>query len=91
MKVPVRKCVGCGTCRPKSKMIRVGASDGWRVTRAEVKMRGRGAYVCPTEECLRKAIDNRALERALGEKVPPGVREQVERLIRESKRDWQTP
>jgi predicted RNA-binding protein YlxR (DUF448 family) len=79
----VRKCTGCGARRPKSEMVRVGG-DGWTVTRAEVKLSGRGAYVCPKAECIEKARGRCGIERTLGSKVPPQVYEKIEQLSKES-------
>lgn len=91
MKTPIRSCAGCGNRRPKSEMIRFGSRDGWRVTRGKVKLPGRGAYVCCEEGCLNRAEKRRALDRALGAKVPAAVLEQARRLIRESNEYWRTP
>ena len=37
------------------------------------KKPGRGAYVCPSRECLAKARKSRALERAFSTQIPPEV------------------
>ena len=47
------------------------------------KKPGRGAYVCPQPECLKKARKSRALERAFSTSVPPAVYEQLEEQMRE--------
>jgi predicted RNA-binding protein YlxR (DUF448 family) len=47
------------------------------------KMNGRGAYVCPDAECLRKAVKSRALDRALETTLTP---EAMERLAAEVER-----
>jgi hypothetical protein len=47
------------------------------------KKPGRGAYVCPQAECLRKARKSRALERAFSAAIPPEVYEQLEEQMRE--------
>ena len=44
------------------------------------KMNGRGAYVCPDPECLRKAQRAKALERSLEVPIPDEV---YERLVKE--------
>ncbi len=43
------------------------------------KKSGRGAYVCPDPECLRKARKSRALERMLETAIPDQVYEALER------------
>ena len=42
------------------------------------KKPGRGAYVCPDPECLKKARKSRALERAFSAALPPEVYEALE-------------
>ena len=37
------------------------------------KMNGRGAYLCPNPECLKKAIRSKALERSLEVEIPEDV------------------
>ena len=64
-KIPLRMCVGCREMRPKRELVRVVCSkDGQISVDLTGKAAGRGAYVCPTEECLKKAVKTRALERA---------------------------
>ena len=69
---PERTCVGCRTARPKPELARiVRRPDGSIVADPTGKMEGRGAYVCPTPECVEKAVRRRALERGLRAPVPP--------------------
>ena len=79
----MRRCAACGARRPKSDLIRVGA-EGWTVTRAQVKLSGRGAYECPEADCIENARGRGGLERALSVKVPPQVYEKMEQLSKES-------
>ena len=37
------------------------------------KMNGRGAYLCPNPECLKKAIRSKALDRSLEVEIPEEV------------------
>ena len=41
------------------------------------KANGRGAYVCADEQCLKKAVKSKALERALESPVSPETFEQL--------------
>ena len=41
------------------------------------KAPGRGAYVCPQAECLRRAIKSRALERGLDCQIPQEIYDQL--------------
>lgn len=73
-KVPMRTCVGCRAVRPKKEMIRVVRDpQGELHVDATGKRSGRGAYICPSPECLREAVKGRRLERALERPVPAEV------------------
>ena len=64
-KQPLRKCTGCGQSKDKREMIRVVKnSDGEVGLDFTGKKPGRGAYVCPTLECLEKAEKTKGLERS---------------------------
>ena len=43
------------------------------------KASGRGAYVCPNPECLKKARKSRALERCLEVAIPEEVYDRMEK------------
>ncbi len=75
-KVPQRQCVGCRTQRPKRELVRVVRSPEGEVSiDTRGKKPGRGAYVCPDAQCLKKAVKSRALGRALGVEIPPEIYE----------------
>lgn len=65
-RVPQRTCVGCRTVRGKNELIRVVRRPTGEV---EVdftgKLSGRGAYLCPSVECLTAAVKAKRLDRAL--------------------------
>ena len=64
--IPQRQCVGCREKKPKPELIRVvRAPDGGISLDARGKAAGRGAYLCPDPECLKKAIRSKALDRSL--------------------------
>ncbi len=70
-KIPMRQCLGCREMRPKRELIRVVRSpEGNVALDFKGKMPGRGAYVCPSAECLKKATKSKALERALNAEIP---------------------
>ncbi len=53
---PTRMCAGCMTRRPKTELLRIVRSkDGKAIIDVTGKADGRGAYVCPDEQCIRKA------------------------------------
>lgn len=78
--VPLRMCVACRTPRPKSELVRVvRRPDGQIELDPTGKLAGRGAYVCPQEECMARAVGKQALRRALGESLPAEVAKQLAR------------
>ena len=46
------------------------------------KKPGRGAYLCPDPECLKRARKSRALERAFSQALPPEVYEGLEEQMK---------
>lgn len=73
-KVPQRMCVGCREMRPKRELLRVVKStEGALALDRTGRMPGRGAYICPREECLRRAVKTRQLERALEARMEDAV------------------
>ncbi len=82
-KIPLRQCVGCREHKPKAELIRVVRSPEGEVSLDfKGKKPGRGAYVCPDPNCLKKARKSRALERAFSAPLPDevwaGLEEQME-------------
>jgi predicted RNA-binding protein YlxR (DUF448 family) len=78
--VPMRKCVGCGRSRPKSELVRIVSHEGGIELDPEAKSEGRGAYVCPGEECVREAEKNRGFQRSFKMKID---NETIERIVKE--------
>ena len=79
-KVPVRRCVGCQEMKGKKEMIRViRTKEGQFLLDATGKKNGRGAYICSSEECLKKAVLNKGLERSFKQSIPAEVYEALEK------------
>ena len=73
-KIPQRQCMGCRERKAKRDMIRVvRGTDGTVSLDFGGKANGRGAYICPDPECLKKAQKSRALERSLEAPIPEAV------------------
>lgn len=73
-KIPMRQCLGCREMKPKRELIRIVRSPEGAVTLDfKGKAPGRGAYICPDETCLKKAIKSRAIDRAFGVTIPQEV------------------
>lgn len=79
-KIPQRQCMGCRERKAKRELIRVVRTPEGTV-RLDFggKMNGRGAYLCPNPECLKKAIRAKALERSLEVSIPEEVVAQLEK------------
>ena len=78
-KIPQRQCVGCREMKEKRELIRVVRSPEGEVSLDfKGKKPGRGAYLCPDPECLKKARKSRALERAFSQTLPTEVYEGLE-------------
>lgn len=79
-KLPMRKCVGCQEMKSKKEMIRViRTSEGEFLLDATGKKNGRGAYICPSKNCLEKAVKNKGLERSFKQSIPREVYEALEK------------
>ncbi len=70
-KIPMRQCLGCREMKPKRELVRVVRSpEGVLSLDLRGKASGRGAYVCRSAECLKKAVRSKAIERSLQAPVP---------------------
>ena len=78
-KIPQRQCVGCREMKDKRVLLRsVRTPEGEILLDSTGKKSGRGAYVCPDPECLKKACRSKALERAFDTAIPPEVYDALE-------------
>ena len=75
---PIRTCVGCRRRLPASSLVRCAVVDGQ--VRLGRTLPGRGAWLCPTPECVAAAVRRGGLARALGlsrHQVDDSTREQL--------------
>ena len=80
-KIPQRQCMGCRERKEKRQLIRiVRGTDGNVSVDFGGKLHGRGAYICPDPECLKKVQRSKALERSLETAIPEEV---YQRLCKE--------
>lgn len=78
-KIPMRMCTGCREMKPKRELMRVVKTPSGEIKPdATGKLNGRGAYICQSSECFKKARKSGALQRAFGENVPDSVYEAIE-------------
>ena len=86
-KIPLRHCLGCNESKPKKELVRVVRSPEGEISLDLVgKKPGRGAYLCPSAQCLAKARKAKRLEHALNTQIPPEVYESIEREIEGAER-----
>lgn len=80
-KIPQRQCVGCREKKDKTALLRiVRCADGGAIELDRTgKKAGRGAYICPSAACLKKA--KRHLSSALDCLIPDEVYEKLEKEI----------
>ena len=63
---PERTCCACGAKKPQANLRRVASSSGSAPTLdPSGKAPGRGAYLCFDVACIERALQRKALERAL--------------------------
>ena len=85
-RIPMRQCLGCREMKPKPELLRVVRSPEGEVSLdPRGKKPGRGAYVCRSADCLRRAVKSRALARALQVEIPDEVMERLAGAIEAEK------
>lgn len=83
-KIPLRQCIGCGEMKSKKEMIRViKTAEDQILLDATGRKNGRGAYLCPSMECFKKAMKGRGLERSFKMAIPREVYETLEKEMEE--------
>ena len=83
-KIPLRQCIGCGEMKSKKEMSRViKTAEGEILLDATGRKNGRGAYLCPSMECFKKAVKGRGLERSFKMAIPREVYETLEKEMEE--------
>ncbi len=78
-KIPLRKCIGCGEMKEKRELIRIVRSPEGEISLDRVGRKpGRGAYLCPSLDCLRAARKAHRLERTFSCAVPAEIYDRLE-------------
>jgi predicted RNA-binding protein YlxR (DUF448 family)/ribosomal protein L30E len=84
---PERTCIGCRGLFEKDAVVRIVAGPTGIVIDYREKLPGRAAYVCPTAECVTKALSKENMSRALHSRVrapePKEFINQLAALMRE--------
>ena len=63
-RVPERMCIACGQMKPKKDLLRIVQDENGISFDPGGRKNGRGAYLCPSEECLEAAFKKKALDRS---------------------------
>ena len=81
-KIPMRMCVACREAHEKKELLRVVKNNAGDVSfDLTGKAQGRGAYICPSLECLDKAFKTKALNRALECTLTEEMYNELKRVI----------
>ncbi|MBQ8511165.1 MAG: YlxR family protein [Clostridia bacterium] len=82
-KIPERRCVGCVGTFPKKDLIRVVRSPEGEISIDFTgKKSGRGAYLCKSEACFKKARKSGILHRSLECEISEEIYAELEKEIR---------
>ena len=77
--IPMRMCIACREMKPKVEMTRVVRNaEGEIAPDPTGKAPGRGAYICSNEDCLKKLMTKKLLNKAFSANVDPDVYKGVE-------------
>ena len=81
-KISLRQCVGCGEMKDKKEMMRVlKSADGPILLDMSGRKNGRGAYICPNAECLKRAKKSKGLERSFKMKIADEIYDSLTKEI----------
>lgn len=82
MSEPMRMCAACRQRTPKKELIRIVRTPSGEIAAdAREKLPGRGAYLCRSHDCLKKAQKSRALERMLNVQIPEETYEAIASMM----------
>ena len=83
-KIPLRMCTGCGEMKPKKELVRVVRSKEGEISLDLTgRKAGRGAYVCRSLDCQKRARKTRRIERSLDCQIPDEVYDAMEKEMAE--------
>ena len=81
-KLPSRTCMGCNTQKLKKELIRIVKNKEGKISIDRTgKMPGRGAYICDNQECLKKAINSKRLEKCFETQIDESIYKELENTI----------
>ena len=80
----MRQCMGCNEHKPKAELIRVVRDPEGQISLDfKGKKSGRGAYLCHSAACLKKARKSRRIDRVLECEIPDEVYDAMEQQMQD--------
>lgn len=81
-KIPMRMCTACREMKQKRELVRVVKTpEGEIKLDLTGKLNGRGAYICKSAECLKKAEKSNAFSRAFSCEVSKEIYAKLEKEL----------
>ena len=81
-KQPARRCIACNEQKDKKELLRiVRTPEGNIEIDITGKKNGRGAYICKSEECLKKVIKSKKIERSFEKEISLELYENIRGVI----------
>ncbi len=81
-RIPLRMCTGCGEMKDKRELVRIVKNkEGNIFVDLTGKQAGRGAYICRSAECLKKAIKSKRIERTFSSAIQKEIYDRLEEEI----------
>lgn len=78
-KIPLRQCAGCREKKTKKELLRIiRTPEGEIILDTDGRKNGRGVYICPNPECLKRVRKTGALSRSLKSEIPEIIFEKLE-------------
>ena len=85
-KLPERKCIGCMEVKPKNELVRIVKNKENEIfVDLTGKANGRGAYICPKNECLEKAVKSNRLAKSFEQEISEDIYEKLREVINTAK------
>ena len=82
---PLRKCLGCDEMMGKRGLLRIVRNKEGEVSLDFTgKKNGRGAYICKSSDCFKKAVKKKSIERSLKCKIDEELYNRLEIEIKEA-------
>ena len=72
-KVPMRTCIACRSCKPKSELIRIVKNNDDFNVDFTGKMNGRGSYICHDKSCFELLIKNKLLNKTYKQNISQDI------------------